>query len=105
VSPEAFGLTSLEILTASDAQLNEFIGLKKLASFRGRELKERDRRKYGKKKRLREWRKKIQEEGEDEEIKAVLRPDNPEPVNEATAGEQKKRRKSRKAKAKDGGEA
>jgi len=59
-------LTPLEILTVSDAQLNEFVGLKKLAPYRAHEVKQVDQKKYGKKKRLREWRKKVQQEGEDE---------------------------------------
>lgn len=58
-SPTAFGLTPLEILTASDAQLNEFVGLKKLASFRDPERKRKDKKKLGKKGRLREWRKDV----------------------------------------------
>jgi protein KRI1 len=89
-----FGLTSLEILTASDAQLNEFVGLKKLAPYRAQEVKQRDQKKYGNKKRLREWRKKTKEEGEDEQIKATLRPEAP--VKVAESSEPKKKRKSRK---------
>ena len=72
------------------------MGLKKLAPYRAAEVKEGDKRKYGKKKRLREWRKKVKEEGEDEQIRAMLRPENPEPVTEPK--EAKKKRKSRKAK-------
>ena len=101
VSPTTFGLTPLEILTASDGQLNEFVGLKKLAPYRPHEAKQGDRRKYGKKKRLREWRKKIQEEGEDEEIRAMLRPKAPEPVKVVSSTEPKKKRKSRKTKEKN----
>ena len=33
-SPQAFGLSSLDILAADDTQLNQWAGLKKLASFR-----------------------------------------------------------------------
>jgi protein KRI1 len=72
------------------------VGLKKLAPYRAAEVKEGDKRKYGKKKRLREWRKKVKEEGEDEQIRAMLRPENPELVTEPK--EAKKKRKSRKAK-------
>jgi protein KRI1 len=105
VSPTSFGLDPQEILTATDAQLNEFVGLKKLAPYRPREVKEGDIRKYGKKKRLREWRKRVQEEGQDEEIRAMLRP---EVVKEGTRGEadgegkKKKKRKSRKKEAVEG---
>ena len=56
-SPTAFGLTPIDILMASDSQLNQFAGLKKLAPFRTREQKNKDKRRLGKKARLREWRK------------------------------------------------
>jgi protein KRI1 len=74
------------------------VGLKKLAPYRAAEVKEGDKRKYGKKKRLREWRKKVKEEGEDEQIRAMLRPENPEPAAVTEPKETKKKRKSRKAK-------
>jgi protein KRI1 len=106
VSPTTFGLTSTEILTASDAQLNDFVGLKKLAPYRARTLKDGDERRYGKKKRLREWRKKVKEEGEDEEIRAMLRPENVEQGKSDLAGtvesnQRKKTRKARKGETKD----
>lgn len=56
VSPDSFGLTARDILLADDADLNQFVGLKKLAVYRDEEKKEKDRRKLGKKKRLKEWR-------------------------------------------------
>lgn len=57
-SPQAFGMTSRDILLApSDSALNDFAGLKKLASFRDPEKKRRDKKKLGKKARLRQWRK------------------------------------------------
>ncbi|OJK02802.1 hypothetical protein ASPACDRAFT_75910 [Aspergillus aculeatus ATCC 16872] len=56
-SPQSFGLTSRDILMADDNQLNQFAGLKKLASFRDPEKKYKDQRKLGKKARLRQWRK------------------------------------------------
>ncbi|CUS13343.1 unnamed protein product [Tuber aestivum] len=56
-TPESYGLTPLDILAAEDADLNSFVGLKKLATFREPEKKKRDKKRYGKKKRLREWRK------------------------------------------------
>ncbi|EPE03152.1 ribosome biogenesis protein kri1 [Ophiostoma piceae UAMH 11346] len=56
-SPQAFGLTARDILLApSDTALNEFAGLKKLATFRDEERKRKDRKKLGKKARLRQWR-------------------------------------------------
>ncbi|PYH95024.1 Krr1-domain-containing protein [Aspergillus ellipticus CBS 707.79] len=56
-SPQSFGLTSRDILMADDTHLNQFAGLKKLASFRDEEKKQKDQRKLGKKARLRQWRK------------------------------------------------
>ena len=58
VSPESFGLTYNEILKADDKDLNEFIGLKKLAPYRPKEKLAKDKRKVTKSKHLREWRKK-----------------------------------------------
>lgn len=59
-SPQSFGLTPRDILLApSDAALNEFAGLKKLATFRDREKKKKDRKRLGKKARLREWRRDV----------------------------------------------
>lgn len=56
-SPDAFGLTARDILFADDTQLNQFAGLKKMAAFRDEEKKRRDKKKLGKKARLRQWRK------------------------------------------------
>ncbi|KAL1868662.1 hypothetical protein VTK73DRAFT_3578 [Phialemonium thermophilum] len=59
-SPNSFGLTARDILLApSDAALNEFAGLKKLATFRDEEKKRRDRKRLGKKARLRQWRREV----------------------------------------------
>ncbi|KAK4123651.1 Krr1-domain-containing protein [Parathielavia appendiculata] len=56
-SPNSFGLTARDILLApSDAALNEFAGLKKLATFRDAEKKRKDKKRLGKKARLRQWR-------------------------------------------------
>lgn len=55
-SPTNFGLSSREILMADDSQLNQYAGLKKLASYRDQEKKMRDQKKLGKKARLRKWR-------------------------------------------------
>lgn len=59
VSPESFGLTTREIFAADDAQLNQFIGLKKFAPYRPKEQRMKDKRKVTKAKRLREWRKEV----------------------------------------------
>jgi protein KRI1 len=66
-SPQSFGLTAKDILMADDAALNQFAGLKKLASFRDPEKKRKDQKKLGKKARLRQWRKETfgNEEGPD----------------------------------------
>lgn len=59
-SPQSFGMTARDILLApSDQVLNEFAGLKKLATFRDEEKKRRDRKTLGKKARLRQWRRGI----------------------------------------------
>lgn len=55
-SPQSFGLTSRDILLADDSALNQFAGLKKLASWRDEERKKKDRKHLGKKARLRKWR-------------------------------------------------
>jgi protein KRI1 len=56
-SPNTFGLTPLDILAADDSHLNQYAGLKKLATFRDPERKQKDRRKLSKKARLKAWRK------------------------------------------------
>lgn len=50
-------MTAADILMASDAQLNQYAGLKKLASFRTPDQKSKDKRRLGQKSRLRQWRK------------------------------------------------
>ncbi|CCH58565.1 hypothetical protein TBLA_0A07760 [Henningerozyma blattae CBS 6284] len=59
VSPESYGLTAREIFAADDADLNQYIGLKKFAPYRPKELRDKDRRKVTKSKRLKEWRKSV----------------------------------------------
>ncbi|MCJ1397982.1 KRRI-Interacting protein 1 [Xylographa trunciseda] len=56
-SPLAFGLTAHDILMASDGQLNQYAGLKKMAAFRNADKKKKDKKHLGKKARLRQWRK------------------------------------------------
>jgi protein KRI1 len=56
-SPTSFGLTARDILMAPDASLNQFAGLKKMATFRDAEKKRKDKKNLGKKARLRQWRK------------------------------------------------
>lgn len=59
VSPETFGLTTRDILVADDSELNNYIGLKKFAPYRPKELRMKDKRKYTKKKQLQQWRKEV----------------------------------------------
>ncbi|CAG8547024.1 535_t:CDS:10 [Diversispora eburnea] len=58
--PVSFGLTPAEILVADENDLNEFISLKKLAPFRPDNVVNKDIKKYSKKKRIREFRKKLE---------------------------------------------
>ena len=55
-SPVAYGLTPHDILMASDSQLNQYAGLKKMAAFRDSDKKRKDKKRLGKKARLRQWR-------------------------------------------------
>ncbi|KAK9470263.1 KRI1-like family C-terminal-domain-containing protein [Dipodascopsis tothii] len=59
VSPDSYGLDPADILMADDNDLNEYVGLKKLAPYRDDDKKAKDRKKFAKKKRLREWRKQV----------------------------------------------
>lgn len=56
-SPIAYGLTPHDILMASDSQLNQYAGLRKMAAFRDLDKKRKDKKRLGKKARLRQWRK------------------------------------------------
>lgn len=115
-SPTSYGLTPRDILLApSDAALNDFVGIKKLATFRDAEKKKKDKKKLGKKARLREWRRDVfgrefehtgptfgfgnVADGEDADA-AV----NQKANEVATAGEGKKKRKRSKGKKKAGSE-
>ena len=55
-SPTSLGLSARDILFADDSQLNAYAGLKKLHGWRDEEKKRRDKKKFSKKGRLREWR-------------------------------------------------
>ncbi|CRG85716.1 Protein KRI1 [Talaromyces islandicus] len=102
-SPQSFGLTARDILMADDSQLNQFVGLKKLASFRDAERKRRDQKKMGKKSRLRQWRKDTFGAEEEPEFKLAQGPapgkeekgDEME-VDIREGGSRKKRKRSRK---------
>lgn len=108
-SPKSFGLSARDILLADDKQLNEFAGLKKLASFRDPEKKRKDMKHLGKKARLRKWR--LETFGNEEGLQASeLIPAQPEAREEPDGQDstvdikkgKKKRRRNRKKVATDG---
>lgn len=59
VSPESFGLSTRDIFLADDLELNQFIGIKKFAPYRPKELALKDKRKFAKKYHLQQWRKEV----------------------------------------------
>ena len=73
-SPIAYGLTPQDILMASDSQLNQYAGLKKMAAFRDSDKKRKDKKRLGKKARLRQWRKETfgNEQGPQKTLAEVL---------------------------------
>ncbi|KAL4974432.1 KRI1-like family C-terminal-domain-containing protein [Aspergillus desertorum] len=104
-SPQSFGLSALDILMADDAQLNQFAGLKKYAAFREEEKKQRDRKRLGKKARLRQWRKDTfgDEEGPKEFVFGNEKPSAPEQNDTAgkidiREGEPRKKKRKRSKK-------
>lgn len=113
-SPTTFGLTARDILLADDKALNEFAGLKKLATFREPEKKKKDKKHLSKKARLRQWRQETfgDAEGPKGGFETLLGNQEAEPVRhekkkrkvEETEGgiiegEKKKKRRSRKKKS------
>ncbi|KAH7418198.1 KRI1-like family C-terminal-domain-containing protein [Cadophora sp. MPI-SDFR-AT-0126] len=100
-SPTTFGLTARDILMAPDASLNEFAGLKKMATFRDAEKKRKDKKKLGKKARLRQWRKETF--GNENGPEIVLDADGPQVEAEEGAdiveGGRRNKKRSRKSKA------
>jgi len=103
-SPTTFGLSARDILFADDAQLNAYAGLKKLTSWREDEKKRRDRKKFSKKQRLREWRKETFGNVEGPEVPEV-REAAGGAVLEAGVGEAKKgKKRKRRGKGKSEGE-
>ena len=103
-SPTAYGLTAQDILMASDSQLNQYAGLKKLAAFRDAEKKKKDKKRLGKKARLREWRKDTfgSEKGPQKMFAEVLAEQDHKPElndgNGIQIKEGKKKKRSRKSK-------
>ncbi|PVH85115.1 Krr1-domain-containing protein [Cadophora sp. DSE1049] len=99
-SPTTFGLTARDILMAPDASLNEFAGLKKMATFRDAEKKRKDKKKLGKKARLRQWRKETfgNEDGPDIVLNADGQQVEAEDDVDIVEGGRKKKKRSRKSK-------
>jgi protein KRI1 len=112
-SPTTFGLTARDILLADDKQLNEFAGLKKLATFRDPDKKKKDKKHLSKKARLRQWRQETfgDADGPKGGFETLLGNEEPEAprkdkkrkVQETEGGiiegEKKKKRRSRKKKS------
>ena len=116
-SPTSFGLSAHDILLADDSQLNQFVGLKKLAAFRDPAKKQKDKKHLGKKARLRKWRKEAfgDEEGpQASELFATAQTGKsdanevngggPEGTTDIREGARKKKRRRHK-KSKEDGEA
>lgn len=59
VEPDYYGLLPTEILAAKDKDLNEFIGIKKLAPYRPQSKLGKDKKLYNSKWRLKEFKKKL----------------------------------------------
>lgn len=103
-SPTHFGLTPRDILMASDTSLNQFAGLKKLATFREPDKKSKDKKRLNKKARNK-WRKETF--GGEEEPEFVFAPSKDEaalPGNEGLGDVnivegKKKKKRSRRSKA------
>ncbi|TKA64928.1 hypothetical protein B0A49_07800 [Cryomyces minteri] len=97
-SPSTFGLTPHDILMADDSQLNQYAGLKKMAAFRDPEKKRKDKKKLGKKARLRQWRKETfgNEEGPRMGYGQSLGLDNGGEVAVSGKEQTKKKRKGRR---------
>ncbi|OAG10923.1 Krr1-domain-containing protein [Paraphaeosphaeria sporulosa] len=109
-SPTTFGMTPRDILLASDKQLNEFAGLKKLAAFRDPAKKKKDKKLLSKKARLRQWRQETFGDGDGPKggFETILKDDegevNGNGVSRAEAGggniHEGERKKKRKRKGK-----
>ncbi|KAK6601269.1 Protein KRI1-like protein [Botrytis cinerea] len=98
-SPTSFGLTARDILMAPDSSLNEFAGLKKMATFRDAEKKRKDKKHLGKKARLRQWRKETF--GNEDGPEITIGPDAGEgadAMDGVEIPEKKKKKRSRKNK-------
>ncbi|KAF8947835.1 hypothetical protein BGZ47_007644 [Haplosporangium gracile] len=68
VKPSTFGLTPVEILLADDKDLNEFVSLKKFATYRRSEEQMQDIQKYSKKNRVQMFRHKLKTQIKDQDL-------------------------------------
>lgn len=69
VEADTYGLSPAEILLADDKDLNEYLGLRKLAPYRNSESQQLDRKKYAsKRQRVKEFKKKLWTAVENKEI-------------------------------------
>ncbi|KAK7965108.1 KRI1-like family protein [Apiospora saccharicola] len=112
---ESYGMTARDILMADDAALNEFVGLKKLAHFRPDDKKAKDKKRLGKKARLRQWRKETFGPEAEHDGPVFSLGDGPQdgegvkeesqPSNDVVEGGSKKRKRSKKKKGTTADEA
>lgn len=107
-SPTSYGLSTKDILMADDTALNQWAGLKKLASFRDPEKKRKDKKRLSKKARLKEWRKETF--GNEEGPEIVLAPKGGESSSKTAAHDAdgnvvEGRRKKKRSKGKKAGVA
>ncbi|KAK8056612.1 hypothetical protein PG993_001839 [Apiospora rasikravindrae] len=112
---ESYGLTARDILMADDAALNEFVGLKKLAHFRPDDKKAKDKKRLGKKARLRQWRRETFGAEAEHDGPAFSLGDGPQdgegakeesqPTDNVVEGGSKKRKRSKKKKGTAVGDA
>jgi protein KRI1 len=102
----------LDILAADDADLNSYAGLKKYATFRDKEKKKRDKKRYAKKKLLKQWRREVFGDPNGVQMPADWKPEGfvkkeakaeaeagKVDIKESGGGDRKKKRKKRKSKA------
>lgn len=105
-SPIAYGLTPHDILMASDSQLNQYAGLRKMAAFRDSDKKRKDKKRLGKKARLRQWRKETfgHEQGPQKSLAELLAgqdlPDGRSKLGGADGIDIRERKKTRSRKGK-----
>ncbi|KAF9581260.1 hypothetical protein BGW38_001782 [Lunasporangiospora selenospora] len=88
VGSSSYGLSPVEILLADDADLNEFVSLKKFAPYRRSDMQESDIKKYSKKNRVQLFRSKL---------KQKLKKDGAELEKSWDPAERRKKEKEKKA--------